>query len=1647
MKSIPVAQQYRRATGEFINRQDNAFINKTQLDNVINTLAAQPGRHRANAARQDMANATLTLISLLSSIRPVPLHNPTSSQNATAGAAASIANYPGSSESQLLPMRPEVRQRLQQSPSTHNRFRREANSPSTRNQTNTTTATSAPSPSIINAPSATSSKVIPTEKLLDIRHQVQNQLLDNFLQENQLKKNETLSPIQRVNLLTTYLKDGEQENIDKISRILLSASAMYGGKEGETLSTGMRKAAIVEYLNQAVFAMSLDEWLFLQAKQIKTQDNFLFSHGNLQNRLTRQLNIVKNKESYSAQTRLFYQNEVLKKMLPTLMLNLSKAEKTELEKMNVDEPRWGFIYAGAMLLSSSGADFTTLPLQELEEVGMYLDVMLRKGAVPQEYIEFFKIPAMFNYVANRDISERESVRDPEKMQQIFKHYFDHTAAWVKEHNPLIKLPEMVNNWKTRRELALEELRKKGVSESWVIDYLDSHDITHLPMSGHSSRAALPNIDECFSDQNRKIAAVAGKADIILLPHVFDALSDDEQTFIQSAKVERVRASFDAAESIRHIPMHRSSRLGIDKSGALVHHVPDSVDLLRCTKGDNERIYSLTTHSDGEYELRRVDRKRESYLHFLEKPGVPSRDPDYKLKLTSFTVLKKEGDPASTFIKELAKVHSNKLFTGLEAKGYDKTTQEKVGDFILSLVPFYTCVTESIKGNIEEAIPACLVDIIGVLPLSGLITRTGVRFGTALSRSTAGAVGYGIRQTSLNSVFRETGKKLVNQFPSIAVEISPTVMQNLGVNTLRCIDPGVEILSRMGMKGIKALESIIKAAKKSRGINILSTSLEQIKLPAATTKTYNLEKLYDPQSKRMMEVVNIGAENGSPVLVQMNRETGEFFDQKYNLDADGNLQAASSPVTEQLALAQKKITDTDVKPVNPPEAQASGSRAEAGPSGVSGLNEHGKFVSEYNHLPPLQDTSEYWNTVRKVTDDMFPLLPDVSNTKIQKLTAFIPELPLYVIPMETINKGLLQFVEDSLSPYNWRAFSGFDDNVPPHIAWIQKNLKNGLQQTQDYLARADAMMQGIDYQKLMDHQVGKFISGLISTNQPRVVEEAARRLSTIISRSHDLIKAAKEVDYSNIVTISTDLVKMPDMPESYMSLMTDQERQRLSYGATNISDPEARILIFADAFLAPKDIADGDSFAVNSKTKMTIVDTICHELTHSSSCTLDIFRSFISYRRQKLSGEHLRNSFLARFAHKAPGSDIPSIFEYEDFNYFMEYLKAYQGIEGVPSNNAISRAVFKDKMLMANIMFTDADVVARTITSLVENHPFNAKFVSKREAPLTTTQSVSSNTTTETDYVMNLLPLLLAQAVSGIMTPNNTRVEFKSENKPSTTFKQSEISGIPHNVQIYGNNNVEQLLEPENNEVLGKNAQYNVKNYKKAIQSLVPKEKNALKTWTRKNVQHKLDYSDSTPGMIGGIQIPINKKLLKGIPLQQKEKTTYRNMIQAMTSKKLPRIQGNFIRESGYTNYTYNPWLEDAIEVNDYVTNAPAFMSVTTNTYNALSEIIDANYIENRLDSLIFYKVENATKPVPLLPLVPAKSPLKDQYVYPPNTLFKVNSLAFATPSKNEAFYANNAIHRPKRVAVVLTEVDDDEAKKITSAKNLFTGKKTALNGK
>ena len=791
-RKLTVNDQFRNAIGNHTSWQDKKQGSQIVQDYRVKRLANQPGLNSENVNRQNVTQSMVQLMAILSSAR----------------IARSAPTTPSNNENSLT-TKPTPHSQIENI----NTLQSKSNSTNNIHQSLPINPNLSPPPITSNfkkftSPLPKSNFYSETKEIVIEIHpdeitgelfSEQVWLLDSFL-KNKLESPLLNSPLSRVNNLVDYIleKDSDTRFID-VAKTLLKADAAYGSEEEEIISVEQSLYIISTYLNQEILGMSIEEWCIKNEEGLLVNEEVHLTHQELKNYFEEYLKKTQKGVQLSSAAYTFYWNIVLANQLPTLTMQLDTAGSDELSQIIVTGPRWGFIHAGAMFLNDHNIDFNNYRLEEIENVGMLQHAALTEGLVPESYIKYFKLPSLVIYAKKNKVDV--SSISKYYMRQIIIHYFKHIEHWQNNKNPIKKFIHLSYEWKTRSELSRQLFKRNNIPYEFVESYLNKHG--KWEYSHSNVKLTLPNIDSVFDDQNKNIANVKYELDKLILSVLFEKLTDADKDFFARAKVDRVRIQFNSMESIKRIPLSIQMRKGISQSEGLIYHVPDSIDLLACMLNDKEYIYAiLIDEKNSNYKLKRVDRDRLN-LGMLIKNTAPISDPEYKIKVTSHLNLKKEDETLQIMIENLCQYNKNKLLKVLHDKGYDKTLREEIKDVLLSLIPFYSCITGTIKHD-DAAAVSCILDVASLIPFLGQASWVATRFGSAMARSGLIALRYGMQQSTVKGLLAQTSRQFLTRFPLITQEISPQVVKSLGKGLARGLDPGFEPMVR----GLGAMINIL-----------------------------------------------------------------------------------------------------------------------------------------------------------------------------------------------------------------------------------------------------------------------------------------------------------------------------------------------------------------------------------------------------------------------------------------------------------------------------------------------------------------------------------------------------------------------------------------------------------------------------------------------------------------------------------------------------------------------------------------------------------------------------------------------------------------------------------------------------------------------
>ncbi|HGJ5869067.1 hypothetical protein [Arsenophonus nasoniae] len=638
---------------------------------------------------------------------------------------------------------------------------------------NSTTATSKPFVNNLEALLQTSSHPInitlPASEapfFYSIARKEQNRLLCSMLTHEGYtinQQNDEALSYHLVNHITDYLSNNknEEDKMETLAKLLLKPLGEYGAYEGEKIPFARQQAIIADWLQYAVLALPSDKWILAQLNIETTlnaditKNNLRFNHEYLRHCFFEQFNNTGELAILSSQACTYYQENVLSRIMPTFCLQPKDInDQKRLKEMMIDQPEWGYLHAGATLLKESSADLNDMSLDDIINTGILMEALIIKEKVPAEYSHYFKLPTLI--YQQLDIENKKDItKINEQDKQIIYHDYFNYLHQSTHNNPFIQLSHLLQNWQTRPELARQQLKDHGVDEDWLNNYLYKNRERDYP-DQQGKMSSLPNIDKIFEQQNQHIVDVFRQTEYVLLPQAFNALSEEEQIFLQQAEINQVKVEYNARDSnIHSLP---PGVAGLVANNGLIIHIPDATDMFMCSFNGEERIYALEKEQKmGNYKLSRVDRNRDLIFDLINDHKNSRHNSNFALKIHSPSLLKKANEQPKVALEKLAEIHSNKLLSKLHDSGYQKTNRQKVDDFFLSFIPFYTCINEAQKSNVKESNIADVFDILSFLSFLDEGLQIGGQFSIAMGEVTTQGLKIAAKQATIAQFLKQGDK--------------------------------------------------------------------------------------------------------------------------------------------------------------------------------------------------------------------------------------------------------------------------------------------------------------------------------------------------------------------------------------------------------------------------------------------------------------------------------------------------------------------------------------------------------------------------------------------------------------------------------------------------------------------------------------------------------------------------------------------------------------------------------------------------------------------------------------------------------------------------------------------------------------------------
>jgi len=1227
---------------------------------------------------------------------------------------------------------------------------------------------------------------------------IEHEVIHFFRQENGSFSGGTPRKEALIATLAVWLFPGgepyeAEDKVIKLARKILYAAGRYGGKDNETLAVHLAKAVIRNWVFNTVLGAPLREYI---ASKI-VADNYptYFTLSSLKHLLS----LPK-----LHATNLLYANNVPQAMWGNLNAMWHTFLREEIPVLDDAEYKEAGAWALAdynFLALSTGADYLTdmgnikqFTLSEITRVGASIWGKMASEGASTDLLPYLVTPSLW-YVAQTQSNTLQKMLKAKKpwAQNVVPQVL---ADWEKAQQRaetiekrITAYQQALNIWRSKGQLAVNIIARCPVNAISVYRN-DMHkpqneqdeDWAKRVRESVKERYLCCNIPPCKRDDvpdslsdeykriTRSVADAYQKLDEILLEHVFTSLEKDDADFISSTDAILLPAWL-------HMRTKKTPYGGL---GGVAHAGDFSIetentDLFSVKNNNQERIYAIKRGESiySSYTLHRVDRD----INLFIRKGILSQknlwndyqqednrilaggyEFSFSVAVNPHTKLSLKNTGSNNFIASyFGQQHGNIFYDKLYEEGYDYSGMENIWNVVKHLIPFYDCIEGVTSGDslqIAQALPSCMLDALAFIPVVGQAAALGGKYGMSLAQS--------IRR----GVFKASqGASSAAVAASIAEGIAlPTraQIQSLLKNSLRAMDPGFEMLSKGSVLAGKLIADVSDNALAAR-VNAAVAAKE-----AAPKTSWTTAKL--PNNGQEVSVKKL--ENDRYVIV--NPQTGEAFGDYYHLH-------------------EGELTRLDIRYHLPGDPQASGSqpkrpKLEPGPA----LAQE-QALTLYNQLPPPANNVEYWRSVQRLTEEPLDLsLPKESHTEIQKLEHFLPLRIPQEGSVESASNTATALLNSLFSPHPWRAWAGIEikpgEDIPPYIMQLRLKLEENINACSlAHILVRNKLWSLEHHHKLSETDVGRYLAGILDTEEPAVINEAFKRLLLIVERGDIFLNAAKDINYSNFVIISTDHIADPTTPGEYISPLDKDALINSPVAFVMIPDPENRIFINAERYQNTYLNNESDKFNVQlivdeegavkkenvdqeasrkesddegeiyydvpeeeTRKELTdlnlesrLSDDISHEITHITSNTGDMFAYYFPEKGKLHNGQNLLDAFINSFDPPEEDGMIPKLFEKPNFKQFMTQLFAAQGIEVELTHAAIIQAISTDPMLFANILMHDAEILATIIRDLAEGRTFDANIRFRRDIASAQKKDAKSDAVN----THGLMTLIMRQAIS------------------------------------------------------------------------------------------------------------------------------------------------------------------------------------------------------------------------------------------------------------------------------------------------------------
>lgn len=670
-------------------------------------------------------------------------------------------------------------------------------------------------------------------------------------------------------------KNGITDNVEVIEKLainILAESNRYWGESGEGVSIAQAKLAIRRWFFHKMLGMLPEYYVFDKLYEGELSEDC--SVATLPELLS--IDKVFRTEGIP-EAQLSVLRTVWTCLLKEEMPFLRFSDKS-VTKLDIRGNDFANLYTGMRYLEANSVKEYTP--EEAMSIGVAMwDVAVTEGISINEAC-LFKTPIQYyvNSISFKSKYRNEmlaliSINEYIQYRQAVKQQYEKTLtaadSWLSKGGLAEKI---ISECPVTRKVHYFEpfhsrpSERKGKDKEYYLkeDYLSASD--------KPCPTAPDSLSDEYQKQTKNISNSFKELDKLLLINALNKLPKSDSDFITSP-----------AASIFPIKLK-----GFDPKDKSFHSYQEiKCELISVKLNEEERIYALRRgNADNPDDL------------FIRVDFNIAKYHNYKIidrHVYAHYVWTKKGESEISLngnaFEDIAETWSEKnrlnVYSSLYELGNDKTDAQTIWSYIQDFIPFYTCVESSINHNLEDAVTACIIDGISLIPVVGQATRLGVK------AARAGIIGFNAAKMGA-----KTGRVINLAAAGLPTKAEVTA---LGKSMIGALDPGFELAARGSRALTQNILKFMRSDKKMTGAVVKVAALEAGYKQAVALPEKTIMALL-PGTEILVPVVPVGERSGLKIYVRFDEETGERFGRKYFITKSNKLE----PVPVSLADRIKKI---------------------------------------------------------------------------------------------------------------------------------------------------------------------------------------------------------------------------------------------------------------------------------------------------------------------------------------------------------------------------------------------------------------------------------------------------------------------------------------------------------------------------------------------------------------------------------------------------------------------------------------------------------------------------------------------------------------------------------------------------------------------